>query len=49
MPAYVRPDQKDALEALSKATGRPMQEFLREGIDLVLRKYQRRMAKEVRK
>lgn len=36
---YMRPDQKAALEKLSKKTGRPQQEFIREGIDLVLANY----------
>lgn len=41
MPAYLTPEQHVALKVLSKTNGRPMQEFLREGIDLVLAKYKK--------
>ena len=42
MTTYLKPEQKDALAKLSKKTGRPMQEFLREGVDMVLKKYSKR-------
>ena len=39
---YIRPDQKKALERLSKKTGLSQQALLREGLDLVIRKYKGR-------
>ena len=36
---YLDPVKMDALKRLSKATGRPMAEHLREGLDMVLEKY----------
>lgn len=42
MPAYLLPEQHAALKVLSKSNGRPMQEFLREGIGLVLAKYKKK-------
>jgi hypothetical protein len=38
MPAYVRPDQKKALDALAKRLDVSVQSLVREGIDLVLKK-----------
>lgn len=35
---YVRPDQMEKLRALSQATGVPMAEYVRRGIDKVLEK-----------
>ena len=45
MTAYLKPEQKDALAKLSKSTDIPMQEYLREGIDMVLKKYSKRVKK----
>ena len=39
---YLRPEQREALKRLSKATGIPQTELMRQGIDLVLKKYERR-------
>jgi len=39
MSLYLTPEQRKALEAASKTTGRPMQEIVREGLDLALVKY----------
>jgi len=39
MPLYVTPEQRKLLQAASKSSGRPMQEIVREGLDIVLRKY----------
>jgi hypothetical protein len=36
---YLDPIKMDALKRLSVATGRPMAEHLREGLDMVLEKY----------
>lgn len=36
---YLWPEQKAALEKLAAEKGRAQQEILREGLDLVLRKY----------
>ena len=36
---YLDPIKMDALKRLSAATGRPMAEHLREGLDMVLEKY----------
>lgn len=36
---YIRPDQKKDLERLSKKTGLAQQELLREGLDMVIKKY----------
>ena len=36
---YLDPIKIDALKRLSIATGRPMAEHLREGLDMVLKKY----------
>ncbi len=40
---YLDPEQKEALKQLSERTRVPMQEYLREGVTLVLQKYQRRL------
>lgn len=37
--AYLRPDQKEKIDELSKRTRVPAAEYLREGIDLVLDRY----------
>ena len=37
--AYLEPEQAEALKALSKLTRKPQQEYLREGVDLVLARY----------
>jgi hypothetical protein len=44
MSLYAKKPQADALRALSKQTRVPAQVYLREGLDLVLKKYE-----EVRK
>jgi hypothetical protein len=36
---YLDPIKMDALKRLSVGTGRPMAEHLREGLDMVLKKY----------
>ncbi len=36
---YLDPVIRDALQRLSDATGRPMAEHVREGVDLILDKY----------
>jgi len=36
---YVEPEQKAALDALSKKTRVPASVYLREGLDMVLKKY----------
>lgn len=41
--AYLKPEQKAALEKLSKATRVPQAEYIREGVDLVLAKYRKHM------
>ncbi|HEX7044494.1 MAG TPA: ribbon-helix-helix domain-containing protein [Burkholderiales bacterium] len=46
MPLYLRPEQKTALEKLSKATGKPQQVLAREGIDLLLAEYGTRTKKQ---
>ena len=38
---YLDQEAADELKALAKRTGRPQQEFLREGVDLILQKYRR--------
>lgn len=43
--AYLKPEQQAALKKLSKKLDRPMQEFIREGIDLVLKKYEKKGGK----
>ncbi len=42
---YVDPPKYDALKRLSAASGRPVAEHLREGVDLVLAEYKVRVAK----
>jgi hypothetical protein len=37
--AYLDPVKADALKRLSAASGRPVAEHMREGVDLVLAKY----------
>jgi len=37
---YINPQQDKALKKLSKQTSKPMSVYFREGIDLVLKKYQ---------
>ena len=37
--AYLDPEQAVALRDLSAKSGKPMQSYLREGVDLVLEKY----------
>lgn len=39
MPCYLWPQQHKDLKQLAKRTGKPMQEHLREGVDLVLAKH----------
>jgi len=39
--AYLDPEQATALRDLSTTSGKPMQSYLREGVDLVLAKYRR--------
>jgi hypothetical protein len=36
--AYLRPDQKAALDKLSEKTGAPVAELIRRGVDLLLKK-----------
>ena len=43
MTTYLKPEQKEALVKLSKQTDRPMQEFIREGLDMVLKKYSKKV------
>lgn len=43
MPAYLTPKQKADLSRLSKATRVPMQEYLREGVDMVLERYKKEL------
>jgi hypothetical protein len=38
-PAYLDPEQAAALRELSAKSGKPMQSYLREGVDLVLAKH----------
>jgi len=38
---YLEPEQAAALRELSARTGRPMQAYMREGVDAVLTKYGR--------
>jgi predicted DNA-binding protein len=42
MPLYLRPDQKDALKRLSARTGVPMQVYIRDAIDVALKKHAKR-------
>jgi Ribbon-helix-helix domain len=37
--AYLDPEQATALRELSAKSGKPMQSYLREGVDLVIEKY----------
>ena len=39
---YLEPEQAAQLRQLRDGTGRPMQSFMREGVDLVLAKYRKR-------
>lgn len=39
MTAYLKPEQKQALQKLSKTTDIPMQEYIREGVDMALEKH----------
>lgn len=39
---YLEPEQAAELRALRARTGRPMQSYMREGVDLVLAKYRKR-------
>lgn len=39
MSAYVRPEQRTALKKLAKKLGVSAQSLMREGVDLVLKKY----------
>ncbi len=43
--AYLKPEQHKALKKLSKQLDRPMQEFLREGLDMALKKYEKKGGK----
>lgn len=45
MVAYLEPEQKVALKKLSDKTRVPMQEYLREGVDLILEKYKKHIGK----
>lgn len=45
MPLYVEPEQYIALKKLHEKTQVPMQVYLREGVDLVLKKYSRKGSK----
>lgn len=38
---YLEPEAADELKALSERTGRKQQEFLREAVDAMLKKYRR--------
>jgi hypothetical protein len=38
---YLEPEQATELRELRASTGRPMQSFMREGVDLVLEKYRK--------
>ena len=38
---YLKPEQFDALKALSARTGVPMQMYLRKGLDLILEKHKK--------
>jgi predicted DNA-binding protein len=44
---YITAEQDRQLKLLSQATGDPMAQFIREGIDLVLEKYQHRLPKQL--
>ncbi len=39
--AYLDPEQAAGLRELSAKSGKPMQSYLREGVDLVLAKYRK--------
>ena len=41
--AYLRPEQKVALDRLSKATRVRQAEYLREGLDMVLARYKKQL------
>jgi len=41
--AYLTPEQKAGLEQLSKATRVPQADYMREGVDMVLQKYKRKL------
>jgi predicted DNA-binding protein len=43
IPVYVEPEQKEALKQLNEATRVPVAEYVREGIDMVLEKYQKHL------
>ncbi len=43
MVVYLRPEQKEALKRLSDKTRVPMQEYLREAVDMVLKKHKQEM------
>ncbi len=43
MTVYVDPDQKAALDKLSKVTRVPTAEYIREGVDTVLAKYKKHL------
>ncbi len=40
---YLEPEQKDALERLTKVTRVPWSEYVREGVDMVLDRYKRHL------
>ena len=42
--AYLRPEQKTALDRLSKATRVKQAEYLREGLDMVLARYEKALS-----
>ena len=39
---YLEPEQAAELRKLRASTGRPMQSFMREGVDLVLARYRKK-------
>ena len=44
--AYLRPDQKADLDTLSEKTGAPVAELIRRGVDLLLKRDLKKVAKE---
>lgn len=44
---YITAEQDRQLKLLSQSTGTPVAQFIREGIDLVLEKYQHRLPKQL--
>jgi hypothetical protein len=44
---YITPDQDEKLKVLSMRTGRPIAEYIREGIDLALKLHQKHLPQQL--